>query len=121
MMPLLAVQSAALLDVDGDDSHGGEADHDNEADELAEEDGGQQEAKEAQADGSGGVGQEPAADAHELQWLLESLEDRDAVEIDVHYLVVLLRYYFTLHIVFDRVFRVKRCPTPMIRLVGLLI
>ena len=121
MMPLLAVQSAALLDIDGDDSHGGEADHDNEADKLAEEDGGQQEAEEAQADGSGGIGQEPAADAHELQWLLESLEDRDAVEIDVHYLVVLLRYYFTLHIVFDRVFRVKRCPTPRIRLVGLLV
>ena len=87
-MPLLAVQSAALLDIDGDDSHGGEADHDNEADKLAEEDGGQQEAEEAQADGSGGIGQEPAADAHELQWLLESLEDLDAVEIDVHYLVV---------------------------------
>ena len=117
----LAVQSAALLDVDGDDSHGGEADHDDEADELAEEDGGQQEAKEAQTDGSGGVGQEPAADAHELQWLLESLEDRDAVEIDVHYLVVLLRYCFTLYIVFDRDFRVKRCPTPMFRLVGLLV
>ena len=121
VMPLLAVQSAALLDVDGDDFHGGEADHDDEADKLAEEDGEQQEAEEAQADGSGGVGQEPAADAHELQWLLESLEDRDAVEIDVHYLVVLLRYYFILYIVFDRVFRVKRCPTPMIRLVGLLI
>lgn len=120
-MPLLAVQSAALLDVDGDDSHGGEADHDDEAHEFAEEDGGQQEAKEAQADGSSGIGQEPAANAHELQWLLESLEDRDAVEIDVHYLVVLLRYYFTLYVVFDRVFRVKRCPTPMIRLVGLLV
>lgn len=120
-MAFLAVQSAALLDVDGDDSHGGEADHDDEADELAEEDGGQQEAKEAQTDGSGGVGQEPAADAHELQWLLESLEDRDAVEIDVHYLVVLLRYCFTLYIVFDRDFRVKRCPTPMFRLVGLLV
>jgi hypothetical protein len=52
---------------------------------------------------------------------LESLEDRDAVEIDVHYLVVLLRYYFTLYIVFDRDFRVKRCPTPMIRKVGLLV
>ena len=121
MVPFLAVQSAALLDVDGDDSHGGEADHDDEANELAEEDGGQQEAEEAQADGSGGIGQEPAADAHELQWLLESLEDRDAVEIDVHYLVVLLRYYFTLYIVFDRVFRVKRCPTPRLRLVGLLV
>jgi hypothetical protein len=120
-VPLLAVQSAALLDVDGDDSHGGEADHDYEAHEFAEEDGGQQEAKEAQADGSGGIGQEPAADAHELQWLLESLEDRDAIEIDVHYLVVLLRYYFTLYIVFDRDFRVKRCPTPMIRKVGLLV
>ena len=120
-VPFLAVQSAALLDVDGDDSHGGEADHDDEADKLAEEDGGQQEAEEAQADGSGGIGQEPAADAHELQWLLESLEDRDAVEIDVHYLVVLLRYYFTLYIVFDRDFRVKRCPTPMIRKVGLLV
>ena len=59
--------------------------------------------------------------AHELQWLLESLENRDAVEIDVHYLVVLLRYYFTLYIVFDRDFRVKRCPTPMIRKVGLLV
>ena len=94
-MPLLAVQSAALLDVDGDDSHGGEADHDDEADELAEEDGGQQEAEETQADGSGSIGQEPAADAHELQWFLESLEDRDAVEIDVHYLVVLLRHCFT--------------------------
>ena len=88
VVPLLAVQSAALFDVDGDDSYGGEADHDDEADKLAEEDGGQQETEEAQADGSGGVGQEPAADAHELQWLLESLEDRDAVEIDVHYLVV---------------------------------
>jgi hypothetical protein len=88
MVPFLAVQSAALLDVDGDDSHGGEADHDYEAHEFAEEDGGQQEAEEAQADGSGGIGQEPAADAHELQWLLESLEDLDAVEIDVHYLVV---------------------------------
>ena len=54
MVPLLAVQSAALLDVDGDDSHCGEADHNDEADELAEEDGGQQETEEAQADGSGG-------------------------------------------------------------------
>lgn len=121
VMPLLVVQSAALLDVDGDDSYGGEADHDDESDKLAEEDGGQQETEEAHTDGSGGVGQEPAADAHELQWLLESLEDRDAVEIDVHYLVVLLRYYFTLFIVFDRVFSVKRCPTPMIRKVGLLV
>jgi hypothetical protein len=120
-VPFLAVQSAALLHVDGDDSHGGETDHDDETHELAKEDGRQQEAKEADADGSGGVGQEPAADAHKLQWFLESLEDRDAVEIDVHYLVVLLRYYFTLYIVFDRVFRVKRCPAPMIRKVGLLI
>jgi hypothetical protein len=62
-------------------------DHDDEAHKLAEEDGRQQEAEEADADGSGGIGQEPAADAHELQWFLESLEDRDAVEIDVHYLV----------------------------------
>ena len=36
------------------------------------------------ADGGSGIGQEPAADTHELQWFLESLEDRDAVEIDVH-------------------------------------
>jgi len=120
-MAFLAVQSAALLDVDGDDSHGGETDHDDEADKLAEEDGGQQEAEEAQADGSGSIGQEPAADAHELQWLLESLEDWDTIEIDVHYLIILLRNSFTLYIAFDRVFRVKRCPTPLIRLVGLLV
>ena len=43
--PFLTVQSAALLDVDRDDSHGGEADHDDEANELAKEDGRQQEAK----------------------------------------------------------------------------
>ena len=121
VVSLLAVQSTALFDVDGDDSHGGKADHDDEADKLAEEDGGQQEAEEAQADDSGCVGQEPASDAHELQWLLEPLEDWNAVEIDVHYLVVLLRYYFTLYIVFDRDFRVKRCPTPRFRLVGLLV
>ena len=96
-VPLLAVQSAALLDVDGDDSHGGEADHDYEAHEFAEEDGGQQEAEEAQADGSGGIGQEPAADAHELQWLLESLENRDAVEIDVDLADVLFRIIFMLY------------------------
>jgi hypothetical protein len=52
---------------------------------------------------------------------LESLENRDTVEIDVHYLVILLRYCFTLYIIFDRVFRVKRYPTPMIRKVGLLV
>ena len=98
-VPLLAVQSAALLDVDGDDSHGGEADHDDEADKLAEEDGGQQEAEEAQADGSGGIGQEPAPYAHELQWLLESLENRYAVEIDVHLANVLFRIIFTLYMV----------------------
>ena len=40
--------------------------------------------KEADADGGSGIGQEPAADTHELQWFLESLENRDAVEIDVH-------------------------------------
>ena len=33
----LAVQSAALLHVDGDDSHGYEDDHDDEAHKLAEE------------------------------------------------------------------------------------
>ena len=98
-VPLLAVQSAALLDVDGDDSHGGEADHDYEAHEFAEEDGGQQEAEEAQADGSGGIGQEPAPYAHELQWLLESLENRYAVEIDVHLANVLFRIIFTLYMV----------------------
>ena len=100
MVPFLAVQSAALLDVDRDDSHGGEADHDDEAHELAKEDGRQQEAKEAEADGSGGVGQEPATYAHELQWLLESLENRYAVEIDVHLANVLFRIIFTLYLVF---------------------
>ena len=98
-VPFLAVQSAALLDVDGDDSHSGETDHDDEAHELAEEDGRQQEAKEAEADGSSGIGQEPAADAHELQWLLESLENRYAVEIDVHLADVLFKIIFTLYMV----------------------
>ena len=98
-VPFLAVQSAALLDVDGDDSHGGEADHDDEAHELAKEDGRQQESKEADADGSGGVGQEPAPYAHELQWFLESLENRYAVEIDVHLANVLFRIIFTLYMV----------------------
>ncbi len=37
MVPFLAVQSTTLLDIDGDDSHGGEAYHDDEADALAEE------------------------------------------------------------------------------------
>ena len=97
--PFLTVQSAALLDVDRDDSHGGEADHDDEANELAKEDGRQQEAKEADADGSGGVGQEPAPNAHELQWFLESLENRYAVEIDVHLANVLFRIIFTLYMV----------------------
>ena len=83
-VPFLAVQSAALLHVDGDDSYGYEDDHDDEAHELAEEDGRQQKTKETDADGSGGVGQEPAPYAHELQRFLESLENRDAVEIDVH-------------------------------------
>ena len=83
-VPFLAVQSAALLHIDGDDSHGYEDDHDDEAHKLAEEDGREQKAKEADADGGSGIGQEPAADTHELQWFLESLENRDAVEIDVH-------------------------------------
>jgi len=96
-VPFLAVQSAALLYVDGDDSHGGEADHDDEANELAKEDGRQQEAKEADTDGSGGVGQEPAPNAHELQWFLESLENRYAVEIDVHLADVLFRIIFMLY------------------------
>ena len=75
----LAVQSAALLHVDGDDSHGYENDHDDEAHKLSEEDGRQQKAEETDADGGSGIGQEPAADTHELQWFLESLEDWDAV------------------------------------------
>lgn len=83
-MAFLAVQSATLLHVDGDDSHSYEDDHDDEAHKLAEEDGREQKAKEADADGGSCIGQEPAADTHELQWFLESLEDRDAVEIDVH-------------------------------------
>jgi hypothetical protein len=80
----LTVQSAALLHVDGDDSHGYEDDHDDEANKLAEEDGRKQKAEEADADGGSGIGQEPAPYAHELQRFLESLENRDAVEIDVH-------------------------------------
>ena len=62
----LAVQSAALLHVDGDDSHGYEDDHDDEAYEFAEEDGREQKAEEADADGGSGIGQEPATDTHEL-------------------------------------------------------
>ena len=117
-VPFLAVQSAALLHVDGDDSHGGKTDHDDEANELAEDDGRQQETKEADTDGSGGVGQEPAPYAHELQWFLESLEDRDAVEIDVHLANILFRIMFTLYRVLKVNFRVKRCPGQLLTSVG---
>ena len=80
----LAMESAALLDVNRDQSCDGQHNHSDEACQLANEDGEHDKADERQPDGSGGIAKESASDSHELQRTLKPLEDRIAVVITLH-------------------------------------
>jgi len=71
---LLGVESAALLDVDGQQPGEGDGHHGGEPHYLAHEDGEDDEPHEGEADGPCGIGEESPPDAHELQRFLESLE-----------------------------------------------
>lgn len=83
-MPFLVVQPALLLDEDAEQTDCGDDDHGDESGQLPQDDGEEDEADKACADGTGGKGEEPPPDAHELQRLLQALEDGKAVEQVVH-------------------------------------
>ena len=90
-MALLLVMKASLLfQVDGSETDGSHGDHGNESGELAHQNGEDDVADEAGADGSSSVGQEPSSDAHELQWFLETFEDWIAVECHVYKCMLLM-------------------------------
>jgi len=86
---LLVMQAGLLLQVDGSQPDGGHDYHGNETGELAHEDGEDDIADEAGADGSGSVGQETSPDTHELQGFLKAFVDRIAVECHTFYLYYL--------------------------------
>lgn len=79
-MPFLVVQSTLLFDEDAEQADSGNDDHGDEAGQLSQDDGEEDEADETCADGTGGKGEETPPDAHELQRLLQALKDRKAVE-----------------------------------------
>jgi len=83
-MPFLVVQSTLLFDEDAEQADSGNDDHGDEAGQLPQDDGEEDETYETCADGTGGKGEKPPPDAHELQRLLQALEDRKAVERVVH-------------------------------------
>ena len=83
-IPFLVVQSALLFDEDAEQTDGGNDDHGDEACQLPQDDGEEDETDETYADGTGGKGEEPPPDAHELQRPLQTLEDGKAVERVVH-------------------------------------
>lgn len=66
----LVMQTGLLFQIDGSEADGCHDDHGNETGELAHKDGEDDIPEEADADGTGSVGQEPSSDAHELQGLL---------------------------------------------------
>ena len=80
----LGMKSAALFDVNRDQSCDGQHNHGDEACQLANEDGEHNKADERQSDGSGGIAKEPASDSHELQRTLKSFEYGIAVVISLH-------------------------------------
>lgn len=67
------VKSTALSDVDGTQSDKGKDNHGNEACQLTQDDGEKDETEKGHTDGEGSEGEKPASDAHELQWLLNTL------------------------------------------------
>ena len=67
------VKPVALPDVDGSQSDEGKDNHGDEARQLTQDDGEEDEAEEGHANGDGGKGQESASDAHELQRFLYAL------------------------------------------------
>lgn len=83
-MPFLVVQSALLFDEDAEQADSGDDDHGDESGQLSQDDGEKDETYETCADGTGGKGEETPPDAHELQGLLQTLEDGKAVERVVH-------------------------------------
>jgi hypothetical protein len=83
-IPFLVVKSALLLDEDAEQTDGGDDDHGDEAGQLPQDDGEEDETDKTCADGTGGKGEETPPDAHELQRLLQTLEDGKAVERVVH-------------------------------------
>ena len=83
VMPF-GMESAALLDVNRDQSCDGQHNHGDEACQLANEDGEHDKADERQSDGSGGIAKEPASDSHELQRTLKPFEYGIAVVITLH-------------------------------------
>ena len=78
------MQPALLLDEDGEQTDGGDDDHGDESGQLPQDDGEEDKPYETCADGTGGKGEEAPPDAHELQGLLQTLEDGKAVERVVH-------------------------------------
>ena len=73
VMPF-GMESAALLDVNRDQSCDSQCYHSNEACQLAYHDREYDEAYEGNTDGSGCVGEEPASYSHELQRTLKPFE-----------------------------------------------
>ena len=80
----LGMESAALFDVNRDQSCDGQHNHSDEACQFTNEDGEHDKADERQSDGSGGIAKEPASDSHELQRTLKSFEYGIAVVITLH-------------------------------------
>ena len=78
------MQSAFLLDVDGHEPCGGHHQHGDEARELAYGHREHDEAYEGHAYGRGRQREEASAYAHELQRLLQSLEDGEAFHVLFH-------------------------------------
>ena len=80
----LGMESAALFDVNRDQSCDGQHNHSDEACQFTNEDGEHDKADERQSNGSGGIGKEPASDSHELQRTLKPFEYGIAVVITLH-------------------------------------
>lgn len=82
--PFSIVQSALLPDENAEDAHGSNDCHGKESGKFSNEDRKEDIADKRDADGHGGIVQKPSADAHELQGLLKSLENRITIKIHLH-------------------------------------
>lgn len=84
----LIMESIALFYVDRDEPDGYCRQHRDEPGKLAEDDGEEEKGQKTDADDYGCESQKPAADTHELKWLLKAFEDGIAIVVYLHFILL---------------------------------